>query len=142
MEGLVVLILTASAFLWRAPLTHYPLNPPLLPMPSIQAEQLMVMFTYILALSNYAHSILESLPSFEPSPGTLSKAHMTAEDEKRTAAGLARAVELLCQASGIAKWTADELCPKLDGVKKAMGRLGKYKWPIEASEDACRGLSM
>jgi hypothetical protein len=111
-------------------------------MPSIQAEQLMVMFTYILALSNYAYSILESLPSFEPSPGSLSKAHMTAEDEKRTAAGLARAVELLCQASGIAKWTADELCPKLDGVKKAMGRLGKHKWPIEASEDACRGLSM
>lgn len=112
-------------------------------MPTIHAEHLMVLLTYTLAVSNYAHSILASLPSYEPSPGaSTSKAHVTSEDEKRIAAGLARAVDLLCQASGVAQWTAENVCPKLDGVKKAVGRLGKSRWPLEGGEDAYRGLSM
>lgn len=111
-------------------------------MPSIHAEHLMVLLTYTLALTNYAHSILASLPSYEPSPGSNAKPHLTAEEEKRAAAGLARAVDLLCQASGVAQWTAENVCPKLDGVKKAIGRLGKSKWPVETQEDSYRGLSM
>jgi len=102
----------------------------------------MVLLTYALALSNYAHSILAALPSYEPSPGSTSKPHLTQEDERRAAAGLARAVDLLCQASGVAQWTADNVCGKLDGAKKAIGRLGKSKWPVEAGEDAYRGLAM
>ena len=102
----------------------------------------MVMLTYALALSNYAHSILASLPSYEPAPGSTSKPHLTQEDEKRAAAGLARAVDLLCQASGVAQWTADNVCGKLDGAKKAITRLGKAKWPVETGGDAYRGLSM
>lgn len=103
----------------------------------------MVLLTYTLALSNYAHSILGSLPSYEPTPGASNaKMHVSKDDETRIAAGLARAVDLLCQASGVAQWTAENICPKLDGVKKAVGRLGKSKWPIEGGEDAYRGLSM
>jgi hypothetical protein len=136
------LLTNPAVFGWKAPLTDYPFSPPVLPMPSINAEHLMVLLTYTLALSNYAHSILASLPSYEPTPGSTSKPHLTAEEEKRAATGLARAVDLLCQASGIAQWTAENVCPKLDGVKKAIGRLGKSKWPVEAGEDTYRGLAM
>ena len=40
---------------------------------------------------------------------------LTPEEEKKVTAGLARAVDLLCQASGIATWTAENVCPKLAG---------------------------
>jgi len=64
--------------------------------------------------------------------------HMTAEDEKKTTAGLARAVDLLCQAAGIADWAAEQVVPLLDGVRAT----AKVKWPIDTGVEAFRGLSM
>lgn len=134
-------MLTLSVFSWRSSLTQSS-STPLLPLPSFHAEHLFVLVTYTLALSNYAHSILASLPTFEPSPGSSSVPHMTSEDEKRTTAGLARAVDLLCQAAGIAQWAAENVCPGLDGIRSATGRVGKHRWPIETSAESLRGLSM
>jgi hypothetical protein len=67
---------------------------------------------------------------------------MSAEDEKKTAAGLTRAVDLLCQASGVADWTGEKICPVLDGIKESTGRVGRNKWPIETSAETLRALSM
>ena len=121
------------AFQWRPSLTSY-VSLPTLPLPSIHAEHLFVLLTYTLALSNYAHSILATLPT--PSD------HVTADEEKRITAGLARAVDLLCQAAGIAEWTAENVCPLVDSVRNASGRLGKYRWPVETGAEAFRGLAM
>ncbi|TYJ53010.1 pH-response regulator protein palC [Cryptococcus floricola] len=130
-------------FPWRAPLTHYNMSPPLLSLPSIHSEHLMVILTYSLALSNYAHSILQSLPAFEIPAGSKSMPHMSTEDEKRTTAGLARAVDLLCQASGVAEWASENVCLKVEPVKSAMGgRLGKGRWPAETSRETFKALSM
>ena len=113
---------------------------PLLPLPSIYFEYLFTLLTYTLALSNYAASILASLPSFEPRQGE--SKHMTADDEKRTTAGLARAVDLLCQAAGVADWTAENVVASLDPIRATTGgRAGKYRWPIEAGPEFFRGLS-
>nr|XP_018261508.1 pH-response regulator protein palC [Kwoniella dejecticola CBS 10117]OBR83666.1 pH-response regulator protein palC [Kwoniella dejecticola CBS 10117] len=130
-------------FPWSSPLTSYTLSSPLLQLPSIHSEHLFVLLTYILALSNHAHSILASLPSFEPSPGQKSVPHMSAEDDKRTTAGLSRAVDLLCQASGIADWVSENVSLKIDSVKQASGgRVGGQKWPIESNRETFKGLSM
>jgi len=120
-------------------LTQYTITP-LLPLPSIYFEYLFTLLTYTLALSNYAASILASLPSFEPRQGE--SRHMTADDEKRTTAGLARAVDLLCQAAGVADWTAENVVASLDPIRATTGgRAGKYRWPIEAGPEFFRGLS-
>lgn len=129
------------AFSWRSPLTHYTMSAPLLPLPSIHCEHLFVLVTYVLALSNYAAAILASLPKFEPKQGEAR--HMTTEDGKRTTAGLARAVDLLCQAAGVAEWSSENILPSLDPVRTTSGgRAGKHKWPIEAGPEAFRGLAM
>lgn len=108
---------------------------------SIHSENLFVIITYILALSNYAHSILSSLPAFEPSPGN--RPNITAEDENKTTVGLARAVELLCQAAGIADRAAENVIPVVEPVRAGSGgRVGKNKWPVEASAEAFSGLSL
>ena len=101
----------------------------------------MVLLTYALSLSNYARDILGSLPNFDRDPGRPPRP-MTAEEDKKAAAGLARVVDLLCQASGIVQYAADNICPKLEGSKQVVRRLGKAKWPVESGEDAFRGLSM
>ncbi|ORY35594.1 hypothetical protein BCR39DRAFT_461419 [Naematelia encephala] len=125
-------------FPWRSPLTHYTSTAPLLPLPSIHSEYLFVVLTYILALSNYAHSILASLPTFDQG----SRSSITTEDEKKTTAGLARAVDLLCQAAGIAQWAAENVMPLVEPVRVAAGgRAGKNKWPVEAGSEAFRGLA-
>ncbi|WVR07500.1 pH-response regulator protein palC [Kwoniella sp. DSM 27419] len=132
-------------FQWTSPLTHYTLSSPSLPLLSIHAEHLFVILTYTLALSNYAHSILASLPSFEPSSsaGSSTSYHMSNEDEKRTTAGLSRAVDLLCQAAGVADWAAENVCLLVEPVKNASGgRVGKGKWPAETSQETFKGLSM
>ncbi|WVF72821.1 pH-response regulator protein palC [Kwoniella sp. CBS 6097] len=130
-------------FPWSSPLTHYTLSTPTLPLLSIHSEHLFVILTYVLALSNYAHSILASLPNFEPKPGSHSMPHMSAEDEKRTTAGLSRAVDLLCQASGVADWAAENVCLVVEPIKNASaGRVGKGKWPAESSRETFKGLSM
>lgn len=135
--------LTLLAFQWRAPLTHFGLSWPLLPLLSIHSEHLMVILTYTLALSNYAHSILSSLPAFEIPAGSKNMPHMSSEDEKRTTAGLARAVDLLCQASGVAEWAAEHVCLQVESLKSvSSGRLGKGKWPAESSRETFRALSM
>lgn len=127
-------------FQWRPPLTQYTVSAPLLPLPSIHCEHLFVLLAYILALSNYAATILASLPSFEPKQGE--SRHMTTEDEKRTTAGLARAVDLLCQAAGVAEWTAENVIPSLEPIRATSGgRAGKYRWPIEAGPEFFRGLA-
>ncbi|WWD19079.1 pH-response regulator protein palC [Kwoniella shandongensis] len=133
-------------FPWRAPLTHYTMTSPLLPLISIHGEHLFVILTYTLALSNYAHSILASLPVFELQAGASKSAgaapHMSTEDEKRTAAGLTRAVDLLCQASGVAEWAAENVCLTVEPIKSASGgRLGKHRWPAESSRETFMGLS-
>lgn len=101
--------------------------------------------TYTLALSNFAYSILAALPAFEPkssaAAGSASQ-HMSTEDEKRTTAGLARAVDLLCQASGVAEWAAENVCSYLDSARIASGRVGKSRWPIETNRETFRGLAM
>jgi hypothetical protein len=117
-------MLTLSVFSWRSSLTQSS-SSPLLPLPSFHAEHLFVLVTYTLALSNYAHSILASLPTFEPSAGSSSVPHMTSDDEKRTTAGL-----------------AENVCPGLDGIRSATGRVGKHRWPIETSGESLRGVSM
>ncbi|WVR00020.1 pH-response regulator protein palC [Kwoniella sp. CBS 9459] len=130
-------------FPWSSPLTQYALSTPTLPLISIHSEHLFVILTYVLALSNYAHSILASLPTFEPKPGSHTMPHMSTEDEKRTTAGLSRAVDLLCQASGVADWTAENVCLVVEPIKNASaGRLGKGKWPAESSRETFKGLSM
>ncbi|WVQ74937.1 hypothetical protein IAR50_004545 [Cryptococcus sp. DSM 104548] len=130
-------------FPWKTPLTHYNMSPPLLSLPSIYSEHLMLILTYSLALSNYAHSILQSLPTFEIPAGTKSMPHMSAEDEKRTTTGLARAVDLLCQASGVAEWASENVCLNVEPVKSANGgRLGKGRWPAETSRETFKALSM
>ncbi|KAK8854775.1 pH-response regulator protein palC [Kwoniella newhampshirensis] len=130
-------------FPWRAPLTHYTMSIPLLPLLSIHSEYLMCILTYTLALSNYAHSILSSLPTFELQPGSKIAPHMSTEDEKRTTAGLGRAVDLLCQAGGVAEWAAENVCLDIEPVKTACGgRVGKNRWPAESSRETFKGLSM
>ncbi|EAL20627.1 hypothetical protein CNBE3350 [Cryptococcus deneoformans B-3501A] len=130
-------------FQWRAPLTHFSFSSPLLPLASIHSEHLMVVLTYALALSNYAHSILASLPAFEIPAGPKAMPHMSSEDEKRTTAGLARAVDLLCQASGVAEWAAENVCLQVEPLKGvSSGRLGKGKWPAESSRETFKALSM
>ena len=110
-------------------------------LPSIYSEYLFVILAYVLALANHAHAILAALPNFEASPVT--KTHMSSEDEKKTTAGLTRAVDLLCQASGIAEWAAEKMVPLVDPVRVASGgRAGKNKWPVEAGTEAFRGLAM
>lgn len=127
---------TDPIFHWRSPLTHYTISTPLLPLHSLHSEHLFVLVAYILALSNYAASILASLPQIQGG-------HLTTEEEKRTTAGLARAVDLLCQAAGVADWTAENVIIVLDPIRTASGgRIGKHRWPIEASAEALRGLSM
>lgn len=70
-------------------------------------------------------------------------AHLTTEEEKRTTAGLARAVDLLCQAAGVADWAAENVVVLLDPIRAASGgRVSKYRWPIECGAEAMRGLSM
>nr|XP_019011489.1 pH-response regulator protein palC [Kwoniella pini CBS 10737]OCF50270.1 pH-response regulator protein palC [Kwoniella pini CBS 10737] len=130
-------------FPWTSPLTSYTLSSPILHLPSIHSEHLFVLLTYVLALSNHAHSILDALPSFEPNPGQKSIPHMSKEDDQRTTAGLSRAVDLLCQASGIAEWTSENVSLKVDPVKQACGgRVGGQKWPIESNRETFKGLSM
>jgi len=68
---------------------------------------------------------------------------MSSDDEKKTSAGLARVVELLCQASGVADWAAETVAPLVEPVRAASGgRVGKNKWPVEVTAEALRGLSM
>jgi hypothetical protein len=105
-----------------------------LPLPSIQAEHLFVLLTYTLAMSNYAHSILATLP--------IPTDHVSAEEEKRITAGLARVVDLLCQAAGIADWAAENICPQVESIRNSSGRLGKNRWPVETGAEAFRGLAM
>ncbi|KAK4688581.1 hypothetical protein P7C73_g1522, partial [Tremellales sp. Uapishka_1] len=123
-------------FPWRAPLTQTNGSTPLF-LPSFHSEHLFVLLTYILALSNYAHSILASLPDLATS-NLLSK-----DDEKRTTAGLSRAVDLLCQGAGIAEWAAENVAPSVEGLRVGSGgRLGRAKWPVESSAETFKGLSM
>ncbi|WVO13475.1 hypothetical protein L204_101094 [Cryptococcus depauperatus] len=130
-------------FPWCAPLTHYGFSQPLLPLLSIYSEHLMVILAYMLGLSNYAHSILSSLPPCEHSTLSKTQSHMSTEDEKKTTAGLTRAVDLLCQASGVADWAADNVCLQLEPVRSASGgRLRKDKWPAETSRETLKALSM
>lgn len=128
---------TDPVFYWRSPLTHYTIaSPPLLPLHSLHSEHLFVLLAYILALSNHAASILASLPQMHCG-------HLTAEEEKRTTSGLARTVDLLCQAAGVADWVAENVMILLDPIRSASGgRVGKNRWPIEAGSEAIRGLSM
>ena len=117
------------------------MSAPLLPLPSIHYEHLFVLVTYTLALSNYTAAILAGLPKFEPKQGE--PRHMSKEDEKRTTAGLARAVDLLCQAAGAAEWASQTVLPSLESVRTISGgRAGKHRWPIEAGPESFRGLSM
>lgn len=128
-------------FPWRSPLTQYTMSAPLLSFPSIHCEHLFVLLTYILALSNYAAAVLGGLPKFEPKQGDPTR-HMSTEDEKRTTAGLARAVDLLCQAAGIAEWTSENVLPSLDSVRTISGgRAGKHRWSIEAGPEFFRGIA-
>ena len=110
-----------------------------------------MLLVYALALSNYAHSILASLPTFEAPQDGKGKGkstsqnvvgQLTSEDEKRISTGLGRAVDLLCQASGVATCAADKVCPLLEAAKKATGGRGKGKWPVETGTEAFRGLGM
>lgn len=48
---------------------------------------------------------------------------------------------MLCQASGVAEWTAENVCMALEGVKKA-GKMGKRGWPLESGAEGLRGLAM
>lgn len=132
---------TEPAFPWSSALTQT--SSALLPLPTVHAEHLFLLLTYLLALSNYAHHILGSLP--EPSSTSFSSAsaHLSAEDEKRLAAGLTRAVDLLCQAAGVAAWAAETVCPHVEAERKStQGRLGRGKWPVETSAESLRGLGM
>lgn len=100
-----------------------------------------MLLTYTIALANYAHSILASLPSFETGAGGVPV--ITAEDEKRTSAGLARAVDLLSQAAGVAEWSALHAAPALEAPRTAGGgRVARNKWPVETGTEAFRGLAM
>lgn len=108
-----------------------------------------MLVAYALALNNYARLILDSLPVGALGTGgggsvSVSAQRLTADEEKRTAAGLARAVDLLCQAAGVMQWAADTVCPAVESARAASGRLGKgkVKWPAETGAEACRGLSM
>ncbi|ORX38531.1 hypothetical protein BD324DRAFT_578025 [Kockovaella imperatae] len=141
------------SFTWTPSLTSYPLKTPALTLPSIHAEHLFVLLVYALSLSNYANSILRSLPVFESIQDSKGKSkaggaaqsvvgRLTAEDEKKITVGLGRAVDLLCQASGIATYVADKICPVFEGAKKGAGRNGKLKWPVETGAEAFRGLAM
>ena len=113
----------------------------MLSFPSIHCEYLLVMLTHVLALSNYAHSLLAALPTFEASSG--SRSTMSSEDQKKTTVGLTRAVDILCQASGSAQWTAENVAPLVETARVGSGgKLGKNRWPVEASADSFRGLSM
>lgn len=119
------------------------MSPPLLPLPSIHAEHYFVLLLYTYALSNYAHSILGALPSFEAGPGTSGVPNITAEDEKKTSAALARAVDLLSQAAGVAEYASMHVAPQLHAPRTANGgRAGKYKWPVETGSEAFKGLSL
>jgi hypothetical protein len=98
------------------------------------------MLTYALSLSNYAHSVLKSLP-FPSADGPASA--MSTEDEKRVTAGLARAVDLLCQAAGVADWTAEHVCPAVETSRTSSGgKIGKGKWPLDIGSETLRGLVM
>lgn len=111
--------------------------------PTIHSEHVFVVLTHILATSNYAHAILAGLPVFEPpanSSTSLTTLHMSTEDEKKTTAGLARAVDLLCQAAGIADWACDHVVPVLNFVKGSNSK--RIPWPLETGVEAFRGLSM
>lgn len=111
-------------------------------MPSIHAEHYFVLLTYTFALSNYAHSILAGLPTFETNGGS-GVPNITAEDEKKTSAGLARAVDLLSQAAGVAEWASVNATPQLEAPRTAAGgRVGRAKWPVETGSEAFRALSM
>lgn len=123
------------AFSWRSSLTSYQLSPPLLPYPTLHAEILYVLLVYALSLSNYARSILDALPASD-------SGQMTSEEQTRISAGLTRAVDLLSQASGIADWTAENVCTSVESARNASGRLGKGKWPVETGTEAFRGLAM
>lgn len=125
------------------------MTPPILYYPSLQAEELFVLVSYALALNNYARLILDSLPVGSLGTGgggsvSAAAQRLSADEEKRTAAGLARAVDLLCQAAGVMEWAADNVCPAVESARAASGRLGKgkTKWPAETGAEACRGLSM
>ncbi|OCF57248.1 pH-response regulator protein palC [Kwoniella mangroviensis CBS 10435] len=130
-------------FPWTSPLTQYKLSPPLLSLPSIHSENLFVLLTYTLALSNYAHYILSSLPTYEKE--SVSR-NLSSEDEKRITAGLSRAVDLLCQASGLADWIAENVSLQVEPIKNALGgRLagkGGNRWPVESNRETFKGLSM
>ncbi|WVW85602.1 hypothetical protein I302_107640 [Kwoniella bestiolae CBS 10118] len=130
-------------FPWTSPLTSYKLSPPLLPLPSIHSEHLFVLLTYTLALSNYAHYILSSLPTYEKE--SVSR-NLSSEDEKRITAGLSRAVDLLCQASGLADWVAENVILQVEPIRNALGgRLagkGGGRWPVESGREVFKGLSM
>lgn len=100
-----------------------------------------MLLVYVFALGNYAHSILGSLPSFEAGPNGVP--NITAEDEKKTSAALARAVDLLSQAAGVAEYASAHVAPQLDAPRTAAGgRAGKYKWPVETGSEAFKGLSL
>jgi hypothetical protein len=100
-----------------------------------------VLLVHVFAQCNYAHAILAALPSFEPGPH--GAPNITAEDEKRASAALARAVDLLCQAAGVAEWASMHVAPLLDAPRTAAGgRAGKYKWPVETGSEAFKGLSL
>ena len=144
-------------FPWRPSLTHYPMSTPTLGLPGIHSEHFFVLLAYALALSNHAYSILHALPIFElesssSSSGTnkgkgksgsmAGAAQLTSEDEKRITNGLTRAVDLLCQASGVLTYISEKVMPELEGIKKAQGRLGKHRWPIETGPESIRALSM
>lgn len=129
------------AFPWKSGLTNYSATAPTLPLPSIYSELHFVVVAYCAALSNYAHSILASLPSFESSSAGIPA--LTSEDEKKTTAALTRAVDLLSQAAGVADWAAANVTPKTEEARaNTGGRLGRNKWPVEAGPEAFRGLSM
>ena len=100
-----------------------------------------MLLAYCFALSNHAHYVLGTLPATEPTPGI--KARLTDEEEKRMSAGLAKAVDLLSQASGVAEWTAEHVIPAVDAARVASGgRIGKTRWPVETGSETFRGLAM
>lgn len=129
-------------FLWASSLTKYTVSAPLLPLPTIHSEHFFVLLTYTIALCNYAASILSSLPTFEGTGRGVPS--LSTEDEKKTTAALARAVDLLSQASGVAEWAAANVAPLLEEGRRATGgRVGKgTKWPMETGPEGFRGLSM
>ncbi|KAI9571157.1 BRO1 domain-containing protein [Boletus coccyginus] len=121
-------------FSWRTTLSSTLFNTsPRLRLPSLQADLASTLLTYAMALSNFSHSVIDSLGAYEHERA-ISEKERKEKDER-----LNFGVTLLCRASGVFSAISEGVLGELDKV--GSGGAGSWVRPPDLSKEVNAALS-